>query len=42
METTFVNPGPARNGFYATITVGDAAEVELHAVELKRSKPTTY
>ena len=41
-DTTFVNPGPARNGFYASITVGDAAEVELHEVQLKARKPTMF
>lgn len=41
-DSTFVNPGPAKNGFYASITVGDAAEVELHQVELKKAKPTMF
>lgn len=29
-DTTFVNPGPARNGCYASIVVGEAVEVEFH------------
>ena len=41
-DSTFVNPGPARNGFYASVTVGDAAEVEMQQVDLKKSKPTMF
>ncbi|MCU0852170.1 MAG: metallophosphoesterase family protein [Thermoplasmata archaeon] len=29
-DTTFVNPGPARNGCYASIVVGETVEVEFH------------
>lgn len=41
-DTTFVNPGPARSGHYASIMVGDAAEVEFHEVELKATKHTIF
>jgi Icc-related predicted phosphoesterase len=42
MDTTFVNPGPAKNGFYASIRVSDVAEVRFHEIKLKKNKPTTF
>ncbi len=41
-DTTFVNPGPAKNGFYASIALGDVAEVEFHEVKLSTRHTTTY
>lgn len=35
-DTAFVNPGPSKSGFYASILLGDAVEVEFHEVKLKR------
>lgn len=34
MDTAFVNPGSARNGHYASVTVGDAVEAELREAKL--------
>lgn len=31
-DTVFVNPGPARNGSYASVRLGDSVEVEFHDV----------
>jgi Icc-related predicted phosphoesterase len=42
VETLFLNPGPARDGSYASVVVGDVAEAELHSVELKKGKPTMF
>jgi Icc-related predicted phosphoesterase len=42
MDTTFVNPGPAKNGFYASIRVSDIVDVRFHEIKLKKNKPTTF
>jgi len=31
-DTVFVNPGPARNGSYASVRLGESVEVEFHDV----------
>jgi hypothetical protein len=41
-DTTYVNPGPARNGFYASIVLGESADVQFHEVKLNRGKPTMF
>ncbi len=41
-DTTFVNPGPAKNGFYASIRVGEVVEVEFHEVKQNSTKPTMF
>jgi len=35
-DTVFLNPGPAKHGYYATVLLGETVEVELHEVQLKR------
>lgn len=34
-NTVFVNPGPAKDGFYASITLGEGVDVELRAAQAK-------
>jgi putative phosphoesterase len=41
MDTTFVNPGPAKNGLYASVQVGEVVSVQFHEVQLKK-KPTMF
>lgn len=36
-DTVFLNPGPAKHGYYATVLLGEIAEVELHEVQLRRT-----
>jgi Icc-related predicted phosphoesterase len=42
MDTTFVNPGPAKKGFYASVRVGDVVEVDFHEVKPNATKPTMF
>jgi len=35
-DTMFVNPGSARGGRYASVTLGEAVDVEFHHVQLPR------
>ena len=42
MDTAFVNPGPAKNGLYASIRIGEVVDVEFHEVKLNRNKPTMF
>ncbi len=35
-DTTFVNPGPSKNGLYASALVGESVNVEFHKVQLRR------
>jgi putative phosphoesterase len=42
METTFVNPGPAKNGFYASVRIGEVVDVQFHAVQMKKNKPAMF
>jgi len=42
MDTTFVNPGPAKNGHYASVRIGEVVDVQFHEVQLKKSKPTMF
>ncbi len=37
-DTVFLNPGPAKNGFYATALLGEVVEVELKQVQLPRHR----
>jgi hypothetical protein len=41
-DTTFVNPGPAKKGFYASVRVGEVVEVEFHEVKQNTKKPTMF
>lgn len=40
--TTYVNPGPAKNGFYAVVTVGDTVQADIRRVVLSSSGRKTY
>jgi hypothetical protein len=42
MDTTFVNPGPAKNGRYASVRIGEVVDVQFHEVQLKRNKSTMF
>lgn len=35
-DTVFVNPGSSRNGYYASVRLGEGTEVEFHQVQLPR------
>jgi Icc-related predicted phosphoesterase len=41
-DTTFVNPGPAKKGFYASVRVGEVVEVDFHEVKQNTKKPTMF
>lgn len=41
-DTIFVNPGPARHGCYASIVLGESADVEFFGSRPTRSRPATY
>ena len=41
-DTTFVNPGPAKKGFYASVHVGDVVEVDFHEVGRKTDQPAMF
>lgn len=41
-DTIFVNPGPARHGCYASILLGESADVEFFGSKSRSSNPTTY
>ena len=41
-ETVFVNPGSARNGFYASIWLGDEIKVKLHKENDDVDNPKMY
>lgn len=36
-DTVFLNPGPARKGYYATVTLGETPEAVLHEVQIPRT-----
>ncbi|MBN1677494.1 MAG: metallophosphoesterase family protein [Candidatus Thermoplasmatota archaeon] len=41
-ETVFVNPGPAKNGSYASVRLGDGVEVDFHDVHRQRTHPISF
>jgi Icc-related predicted phosphoesterase len=41
-DTTFVNPGPAKKGFYASVRVGEVVEVEFHEVGRGAGESTMF
>ncbi len=41
-DTTFVNPGPAKKGFYASVRVGEVVEVTFHEIKQDSTKPTMF
>lgn len=41
-DTTFVNPGPAKKGFYTSVRIGEGVEVDFHEVKQDTTKPTMF
>jgi len=41
-DTIFVNPGPAKHGCYASIVLGESADVEFFGAKKPQDNPATY